>query len=98
MTYSFTIKASHPSLKGHFPNNPIVPGVVILDEVINIIQEIKPDITIDKISMVKFTHTLLAEQKVNVEINEKSESSISFNCSHNDVKLVTGQLALKTIS
>jgi 3-hydroxymyristoyl/3-hydroxydecanoyl-(acyl carrier protein) dehydratase len=98
MTYSFTINASHPSLKGHFPNNPIVPGVVILDEVINLLQELKPNITVDKISMVKFTHTLLAEQKVNVEINEKSESSISFNCSHNDVKLVTGQLVVKAVS
>lgn len=98
MTHSFTIKASHPSLKGHFPNNPIVPGVVILDEVFNILQEAYPKLTVDKISMVKFTHTLLAEQKVDVEINEKSETSISFNCSHNNEKLVIGQLLMKTIS
>lgn len=98
MTHSFTIKSSHPSLKGHFPNNPIVPGVVILDEVFNILQEAYPKLTVDKISMVKFTHTLLAEQKVDVEINEKSETSFSFNCSHNNEKLVTGQLLMKTIS
>jgi 3-hydroxymyristoyl/3-hydroxydecanoyl-(acyl carrier protein) dehydratase len=98
MTYSFTINASHPSLKGHFPNNPIVPGVVILDEVINLLQELKPNITVDKISMVKFTHTLLAEQKVNVEINEKSETLISFTCSYNEVKLVTGQFVVKAVS
>ena len=78
MAYSFTIKSTHPSLKGHFPSNPIVPGVVILDEVINIIKELKPEFT--------------------VEINEKNETSLSFSCSHNETKLVTGQLMLKSIS
>ena len=95
MDYSFTIQATHPSLKGHFPNNPIVPGVIILDEVINIIKEIKPELTVTAIPMVKFTHPLLAEQQVFVEIIEKNETAISFNCSHNEIKLVTGQLTLK---
>lgn len=95
MDYSFTIQATHPSLKGHFPNNPIVPGVVILDEVINIIKELKPELTVTAIPMVKFTHPLLAEQPVTVEIKEKNETAVSFNCSHNEIKLVTGQLTLK---
>jgi 3-hydroxymyristoyl/3-hydroxydecanoyl-(acyl carrier protein) dehydratase len=95
MDYSFTIQATHPSLKGHFPNNPIVPGVVILDEVINIIKELKQELTVTAIPMVKFTHPLLAEQQVTVEIKEKNETAISFNCSHNEIKLVTGQLTLK---
>lgn len=95
MNYSFTIPATHPSLKGHFPNNPIVPGVVILDEIINIINELKPELTVTAIPTVKFTHPLLAEQQVTVEIKEKSETAISFNCSHNEIKLVTGQLTLK---
>ena len=29
-----TIPSDHPSLPGHFPDRPIVPGVVILDEVV----------------------------------------------------------------
>lgn len=95
MNYSFTIQATHPSLKGHFPNNPIVPGVVILDEVISIVKELKPELTVTAIPMVKFTHPLLAEQQVSVEIKEKSDTAISFNCSHNEIKLVTGQLTLK---
>ena len=96
MNYSFTIQATHPSLKGHFPGNPVVPGVVILDEVINIIKTLKPDLTVDTIPMVKFTHPLLAEQEVSVEIKEKSEMAISFMCSYNETKLVTGQITLKS--
>ena len=30
-----TIAADHPALPGHFPGNPIVPGVVVLDEVLS---------------------------------------------------------------
>lgn len=29
-----TVAADHPALEGHFPGNPILPGVVILAEVL----------------------------------------------------------------
>jgi len=96
MDYTFTIPASHPSLEGHFPNNPVVPGVVILDEIFSIVKNLKPELTIATIPMVKFTQPLLAEQIVTVEIIEKADDAISFTCSHNDKKLVTGQLNLKS--
>lgn len=97
MDYSFTIPVTHPSLEGHFPNNPIVPGVVILDEVLTIIKMIKPQFTVHAMPMVKFLQPLLAEQKVFVEIKEKTQTSLSFICSHNETKLVTGQLNLKSL-
>ena len=96
MEYSFTISSSHPSLEGHFPGNPVVPGVVILDEVINIVKQYSPKHTVSKIPMVKFTHPLLPDQKVLVKINEKNEHTISFTCTHNDNKIVIGQLDFKS--
>ena len=31
---TLTIPKRHPALSGHFPGHPIVPGVLVLDEVI----------------------------------------------------------------
>lgn len=30
---TFSVPASHPALPGHFPERPLVPGVMLLDEV-----------------------------------------------------------------
>ncbi|MCP5267958.1 MAG: hypothetical protein H6943_02850 [Zoogloeaceae bacterium] len=29
--FTWTVPADHPALPGHFPGNPIVPGVLLLD-------------------------------------------------------------------
>ncbi len=33
--FNFSVSADHPSLAGHFPQHPIVPGVLILDHVLS---------------------------------------------------------------
>lgn len=34
----FTIAADHPCLAGHFPGRPLVPGVVLLEQVLQAIE------------------------------------------------------------
>jgi 3-hydroxyacyl-[acyl-carrier-protein] dehydratase len=35
---TLTIAAEHPSLAGHFPGAPIVPGVLLLDEMVRAVE------------------------------------------------------------
>ena len=35
---TFTIAAEHPALAGHFPDAPILPGVVLLDEMVRAVE------------------------------------------------------------
>jgi 3-hydroxyacyl-[acyl-carrier-protein] dehydratase len=34
VTFSLTVGPEHPSLPGHFPGDPIVPGAILLDHAI----------------------------------------------------------------
>jgi 3-hydroxymyristoyl/3-hydroxydecanoyl-(acyl carrier protein) dehydratase len=37
-----SIDSAHPALPGHFPGDPIVPGAVLLDEIIDVISSEYP--------------------------------------------------------
>ena len=95
MDLNFIIPATHPSLKGHFPGNPVVPGVVILDEVTTLIKSIKTGYIISALPSVKFVKPLLPDQAVRLEITEKNDTAMSFSCYVNNEKIVIGQIVLK---
>jgi 3-hydroxymyristoyl/3-hydroxydecanoyl-(acyl carrier protein) dehydratase len=35
--HAFAIESGHPSLPGHFPGAPVVPGVLLLDQVADVL-------------------------------------------------------------
>lgn len=48
------IEADHPTLAGHFPGRPIVPGVVLLDNLIALLEEAAPGARLAGIPVAKF--------------------------------------------
>ncbi len=58
--YSFIINSTHPCLAGHFPNNPIVPGAVILEQVM-LKWALFSTQKIQQFDFSKFTQRLLAD-------------------------------------
>lgn len=64
----FSIPADHPSLAGHFPGRPIVPGVVVLDRVLAAIEAQHGPLGPLKMPQVKFVQPLLPEQQARIEL------------------------------
>ena len=75
----FSIAADHPALAGHFPGNPIVPGVVLLSEAMRAI-EAASGLSLEscQIGSAKFQKTVAPGEKVAVEFSVNDAGSIAF--------------------
>lgn len=65
----FTIAHDHPSLPGHFPGKPLVPGVVLLDQVVAAIEAIHGPLAALRLPQVKFLQPLLPGESARVELD-----------------------------
>jgi 3-hydroxyacyl-[acyl-carrier-protein] dehydratase len=61
------IAAAHPSLPGHFPGNPIVPGVVLLDRVASAIERAGGGCLV-RIAAVKFLAPLRPDEDAELRV------------------------------
>jgi 3-hydroxyacyl-[acyl-carrier-protein] dehydratase len=64
----FSIPSDHPSLPGHFPGRPIVPGVVVLDHVIAAIEAREGPLGALRLPQVKFLQPLLPGESADIQI------------------------------
>ena len=92
-----TISADHPSLPGHFPGAPIVPGVVILDQVLAALTEWREDSRVTVISAVKFLAPLKPDQPFSIGLvsSEHPEGEVAFRCRVEDRLIVEGRLQVR---
>ena len=89
----FSIPHSHPALKGHFPERPIVPAVLILEEVLAVTQPLSPG-RIAGVTQAKFTSVLLPDQTCRISLSP-SPHGLRFTCSTGADRIVaTGLLTV----
>ena len=86
-THPLRIEASHPSLPGHFPGRPLVPGVVLLDEVL----ACAGGGTLARIPQVKFVAPLRPGEDARIEI-ERDGARARFRVLRGEVLLASGEL------
>ena len=88
------IHADHPSLPGHFPGAPLVPGVVILDEVVAALDEWRHDSELSAVHSVKFLAPLKPEQPFTISLfaTSKDAVEVTFCCRAEERKIVEGRL------
>lgn len=90
------ICADHPSLAGHFLGEPIVPGVVILDEVAAALAEWRKDCQLTGIRAVKFLLPLKPEQSFTISLvmAKDAGTDVDFHCRVKDRMIVEGRLQI----
>ncbi|MGC3972871.1 MAG: hypothetical protein QM771_00605 [Nitrospira sp.] len=81
----------HPALAGHFPGNPLVPGVVLLSELLGILeQEAGMERGPLTLSSVKFMRRLRPEEPFTVRWQFLPSQDIAFVVTREEDMIATG--------
>ncbi|MDB5471097.1 MAG: acyl-CoA synthetase/AMP-acid ligase [Caulobacter sp.] len=97
MTSAFTINPGHPALPGHFPGNPVVPGVVLLEHLLDALARAHPDRTCTGVRRMKFLRLLRAGETVQVSFGEARADTVSVKAAVGAEPLVDGRLTLSPV-
>ena len=98
------IDDAHPALAGHFPDNPVVPGVMLLERVLDAAQRCF-GLRTDELQMpqVKFLRSLLPEQTAELVLERMVSDAtnpgnmrIRFRIEREDALLASGELIAST--
>lgn len=101
---ALSIPMDHPAFSGHFPGTPIVPGVVLLDEVMYaIVTDTGLPATDWQLSSVKFLSPLKPGESVIIKHEQSTNGAVKFEVlceglEMNTRQIVAGNLVLKSRS
>ncbi len=89
------VPADHPAFAGHFPGQPILPGVVLLDMAMHAIA-VSAGIALDacEISAVKFLSTVHPGDRLEIRHNHVAGGAIRFDIVADMRKIANGSIAL----
>ena len=88
---TFRIPAAHPALPGHFPGQPLVPGVVLLDRVVAAIERAL-GLRVCGFAQVKFLHALAPECDAILSIERNTQTR--FRIASGDTLIASGVVEL----
>lgn len=93
----FAVAPDHPALPGHFPGNPIVPGVMILDRVLAPVYREHPDRQIELVQA-KFSSPLKPGEVCRIDFVPDRSGGLRFECHSGGRQIASGVLRLEQAS
>ena len=91
----FTVAGDHPSLPGHFPGHPVVPGVLLLEEAIACILAALPGQAVAAVSSAKFLRAVAPDQAIDVAWEPAGADRVSFLCAADGLAVLRGTARLR---
>lgn len=88
----FVIPLDHPSLPGHFPGRPVVPGVVVLDQAMAVLLRDRPGALLAGFEDVKFVAPVPPGVEVSVTCGESAGGRLTFACVVDGRTMVRGRV------
>jgi 3-hydroxyacyl-[acyl-carrier-protein] dehydratase len=94
-----TMGENHPSLAGHFPGHPVVPGVVMLGEIMNAIREMaKEKIEFVGMPSAKFMSPLNPGETLTIRLHQEREGTTEFTCTSGSRLITSGCLRYRFVA
>ena len=89
------LEPGHPSLAGHFPGNPLAPGVLLLDRVMQAAARGWPGKRVSGLPQAKFVQPWRPGQRLDIVLEEVATGRLRFACRHAGQLVAQGQLGLE---
>lgn len=89
---TFIVPAGHPAFAGHFPGAPVMPGVLLLDEVLRALEPGAVTAVCWHISAAKFLKPVLPGETLEIRSEAGPNGSVRFTVLRHGTAVAQGSL------
>lgn len=94
MNAAWTLDPTHPALAGHFPEHPVAPGVVVIDQIVAAVEAEAPGLHCVGVRRMKFLRPLKPGETFALEADAPRAGSVRIRATVGGELLLEGQLVL----